>query len=141
VSPRRVVAPRRKRTRKAAAGGAQAALTEPMVDRLMWRAGVGPSEADRPRFKGMSLHRAVDRLLADPRGPAVGAPPRRRDGTPLRPYESTTSRPITTSAIAPITKAPIRVGLACLLMPAPLSARSVAPKPCGPPWRQTPSTL
>ncbi|HSI31590.1 MAG TPA: DUF1800 family protein, partial [Miltoncostaeaceae bacterium] len=72
------------------AGGAQAALTEPMVDRLMWRAGFGPSEADRQRFKGMSLHRAVDRLLADPRGPAVGPPPRRRDGTPLRPYESDT---------------------------------------------------
>ncbi len=90
MSPRRVVPPRKKRTRRAAAGGAQAALTEPMVDRLMWRAGFGPSEADRKRFKGMSLHRAVDRLLADPRGPAGGPPPRRRDGTPLRPYESDT---------------------------------------------------
>ena len=90
MSPRRVVPPRRKRTRRAAAGGAQAALTEPMVNRLMWRAGFGPSEADRQRFKGMSLHRAVDRLLADPRGPASGPPPRRRDGTPLRPYESDT---------------------------------------------------
>ena len=90
MSPRRVVAPRRKRTRKAAAGGAQAALTELMVNRLMWRAGFGPSEADRKRFKGMSLHRAVDRLMSDPQGPPVGAPPRRRDGTPLRPHESDT---------------------------------------------------
>jgi uncharacterized protein (DUF1800 family) len=90
VSPRRAVPPRRKRTRRPAAGGAQAALTEPMVDRLMWRAGFGPSEADRKRFKGMSLHRAVDRLMSDPRGPAAGPPPRRRDGSPLRPHESDT---------------------------------------------------
>jgi uncharacterized protein (DUF1800 family) len=90
VSPRRAVPPRRKRTRRPAAGGAQAALTEPMVDRLMWRAGFGPSEADRKRFKGMGLHRAVDRLMSDPRGPAAGPPPRRRDGSPLRPHESDT---------------------------------------------------
>jgi uncharacterized protein (DUF1800 family) len=88
VSPRRLVPPRRRRTRKPPAGGAQAALTEAMVDRLMWRAGFGPTEADRRRFKGMSLHRAVDRLIADPQGPATGAPARRRDGTPLRPHES-----------------------------------------------------
>jgi uncharacterized protein (DUF1800 family) len=61
-----------------------------MVDRLMWRAGFGPSDADRQRFAGMSLHRAVDRLITDAQGPLSGAPPRRRDGTPLRPYESDT---------------------------------------------------
>ena len=76
MSPRRLVPRRRRRTRKPPAGGAQAALTEAMVDRLMWRAGFGPSEADRRRFKGMSLHRAVDRLIADPQGPATGAPAR-----------------------------------------------------------------
>ncbi len=52
-----------------------------------------------------------------------------------------TSRPITTSAIAPTTKAPIRVGLACLLMSAPLLARSGSPGPGDRPWRQIPSTL
>jgi uncharacterized protein (DUF1800 family) len=83
VSPRRLVPPRRKRTRKVPAGGAQVALTEAMVDRLMWRAGFGPSEADRKRFKGMSLMR-------DPQGPPAGPPPRRRDGSPLRPHESDT---------------------------------------------------
>jgi uncharacterized protein (DUF1800 family) len=90
VSPRALVPPRRKRARKPPAGGAQAALTEPMVDRLMWRAGFGPSAADRQRFKGMSLHRAVDRLISDPQGPPTGLPARRRDGAPLRPYESDT---------------------------------------------------
>jgi len=90
VSPRKLVTPRRRRARKPPAGGAQVALTEPMVDRLMWRAGFGPSDADRRRFKGMSLHRAIDRLISDPQGPASGPPPRRRDGTPLRPHESDT---------------------------------------------------
>ena len=90
MSPRLAVPPRRRRTRKPPGGGAQVALTEAMVDRLMWRAGFGPSEADRQRFKGMSLHRAVDRLLSDPQGPPVGPPPRRRDGAPLLPNESDT---------------------------------------------------
>jgi uncharacterized protein (DUF1800 family) len=90
VSPRRLVPPRRKRTRRVPAGGAQVALTEAMVDRLMWRAGFGPSEADRQRFKGMSLHRAVDSLMRDPQGPPAGPPPRRRDGSPLRAHESDT---------------------------------------------------
>jgi uncharacterized protein (DUF1800 family) len=90
VSPRRLVPPRRRRTRKPVAGGAQAALTEAMVDRLMWRTGFGPSEADRQRFKGMSLHKAVDALIARPQGPLDGPPPKRRDGTPLRPNESDT---------------------------------------------------
>ena len=89
VSPRRVVPPRRKRTRKAAAGGAQAALTEPMVNRLMWRAGFGPSEADRQRFKGMNLHRAVNRLMNNARGRRSVRRPARRDGTPLRPESDT----------------------------------------------------
>lgn len=90
MSPRRAVPPRKKRTRKVVAGGAQAALTEPMVDRLMWRAGFGPSEEDRKRFKGMSLHKAVDALIARPQGPLDGPPPKRRDGTPLLPNESDT---------------------------------------------------
>jgi uncharacterized protein (DUF1800 family) len=90
VSPRRAAPIRKKRTRRPVAGGAQAALTEPMVDRLMWRAGFGPSDQDRARLKGLSLHRAVDRLLADPQGPLTGPPPRRRDGTALQPTESDT---------------------------------------------------
>ena len=82
MSPRKLVTPRRRRARKPPAGGAQVALTELMVDRLMWRAGFGPSDADRKRFAGMSLHRAVDRLIADPQGPAAGPPPGAATGRP-----------------------------------------------------------
>ena len=52
-----------------------------------------------------------------------------------------TSRPATTSAIAPTTKAPIRVGLACLLIAAPPSAHAVPAAPHDLPCPQIPSTL
>jgi uncharacterized protein (DUF1800 family) len=90
VSPRLASPPRRKRLSKPAAGGAQAALTEAMVDRLTWRAGFGPSEASRAALKGLSLHKAVDRLIAAPQGPLSGPEPVRNDGTPLKPLESDT---------------------------------------------------
>jgi uncharacterized protein (DUF1800 family) len=88
VSPRRAAPARRRRLRRPAAGGAQAALTRAMVDRLMWRTGFGPSEADRRRWAGKSLHRVVDGLLAAPQGVPAGAPAMRSDGTPLLPHES-----------------------------------------------------
>jgi uncharacterized protein (DUF1800 family) len=59
-----------------------------MVDRLTWRTGFGPTEADRRSLKGLTLHKAVDRLMARPQGALVGLPAVRSDGTPLRPLES-----------------------------------------------------
>jgi uncharacterized protein (DUF1800 family) len=59
-----------------------------MVDRLMWRTGFGPSEADRKRWTGKTLHAAVDGMLARPQGALAGAPAVRLDGQPLRPHES-----------------------------------------------------
>ena len=90
MSPRLAAPPRRKRLRKPVAGGAQAALTNAMVNRLTWRAGFGPSEASRAALRGLSLHRAVNRLIAAPQGPLTGPEPVRADGTPLRPLESDT---------------------------------------------------
>ena len=87
MSPRLKRPPRRRRLSRPAAGGAQAALTEAMVDRLMWRAGFGPDEAGRAALKGLSLHVAVDRLIAAPQAP-TGPAATRADGTPLKPYES-----------------------------------------------------
>ena len=90
MSPRLAAPPRRKRLSKPAAGGAQAALTEAMVDRLTWRAGFGPSGASRAALKGLTLHKAVDKLIAAPQGPLIGPEPVRSDGTPLKPLESDT---------------------------------------------------
>jgi uncharacterized protein (DUF1800 family) len=61
-----------------------------MVDRLTWRAGFGPTEAARSTLKGLTLHKAVDRLIAAPQGPLTGPEPVRSDGTPLQPLESDT---------------------------------------------------
>jgi uncharacterized protein (DUF1800 family) len=89
VSPRLKRPPRRRRLLRPSPGGAQAALTEAMVDRLMWRTGFGPTDAGRAALKGKTLHTAVDRLIAAPQAPR-GAAATRKDGTPLRPYESDT---------------------------------------------------
>ncbi len=61
-----------------------------MVDRLTWRTGFGPSEAARLAMKGITLHAAVDRLIAAPQAPFAGPEPVRADGTPLKPHESDT---------------------------------------------------
>ena len=75
VSPRLKAAPRRRRLSRPVAGGAQAALTEAMVDRLMWRAGFGPDEAGRAALQGP--HAALARWTSSsprrraPTGPAA----------------------------------------------------------------------
>jgi len=46
----------------------ETAMTEPMVDRLFWRAGFGPTAADRTRWTGKTLGSAVDWLLNTPAG-------------------------------------------------------------------------
>jgi uncharacterized protein (DUF1800 family) len=61
----------------------QTLLTGPMVDRLFWRAGFGPSAADRARWTGKPLQAAVDWLLSTPAG--LAGPPPTRGGNPLDP--------------------------------------------------------
>ncbi len=95
MSPRLAAPPRRRRLKRPAPGGAQAALTEAMVDRLTWRAGFGPSDASRAALKGLTLHRAVDKLIRAPQGPLTGPEPVRSDGTPLQPFESDTDLVLT----------------------------------------------
>ena len=59
-------------------------MSQAMVDRLFWRAGFGPSAADRAAWIGKPLDEAVDSLLNTPQGALVGAEPT-RDGKPLDP--------------------------------------------------------
>ena len=59
-------------------------MSQAMVDRLFWRAGFGPSAADRAAWIGKPLDDAVDSLLNTPQGALVGADPT-RDGKPLDP--------------------------------------------------------
>ena len=55
-------------------------MTQPMVDRLFWRAGFGPSATDRQKWVGKPVTDAVDYMLVDSR-PAVR---RRRPRTQRR---------------------------------------------------------
>ncbi len=73
-----VHAPRRKKKRKK-----QPRLTEAMVDRLFWRAGFGPTSADRARWRGKTVLSLVDWFLSA-RPTLKGAAPT-RDGNPLDP--------------------------------------------------------
>ena len=55
--------------------GVQRALNMAAVDRLMWRVGFGPTEADRKRYQGRSLSDVIDEMLEAPRGRLQGPPP------------------------------------------------------------------
>jgi uncharacterized protein (DUF1800 family) len=59
-------------------------MSQAMVDRLFWRAGFGPSAADRAAWIGKPLEEAVDSLLNTPQRAYAGAEPS-RDGKPLDP--------------------------------------------------------
>ncbi len=61
-------------------------LTEPMVDRLFWRAGFGPSAADRRRWKGKPVLALVDWFLTAP-ARLVGPAPT-KDGMALDPIKN-----------------------------------------------------
>ncbi len=59
-------------------------MSQAMVDRLFWRAGFGPTAADRAAWIGKPLDDAVDALLNTPQGALLGADGT-RDGKPLDP--------------------------------------------------------
>jgi uncharacterized protein (DUF1800 family) len=59
-------------------------MSQAMVDRLFWRAGFGPSAADRATWIGQPLDDAVDWLLNTPQGALAGPEPS-VDGKPLDP--------------------------------------------------------
>ena len=64
-------------------------MTLPMVDRLFWRAGFGPTAADRTRWVGRPVTEAVDWLLTTP-GTPYGGTPATNDGVALDPYGNDT---------------------------------------------------
>ena len=64
--------------------GSPTAMSQAMVDRLFWRAGFGPTAADRTTWTGKPVEDAVDALLNTPQGALVGAEPT-RDAKPLDP--------------------------------------------------------
>ena len=81
------VKPRRHRLHVPPGGafsGSTTSMSQAMVDRLFWRAGFGPSAADRTAWVGKPLDDAVDSLLNTPQGALVGPDPS-RDGKPLDP--------------------------------------------------------
>jgi hypothetical protein len=60
-------------------------MTQPMVDRLFWRAGFGPSAGDRQKWVAKPVTDAVDYLLSTPGTPFLGANGT-NDGKPLDPF-------------------------------------------------------
>jgi uncharacterized protein (DUF1800 family) len=69
--------------------GSVTSLSQAMVDRLLWRAGFGPTAQDRATWTGRSLTDAVDHLLSTPQGAPLGAAPL-RDGKALDPTNDDT---------------------------------------------------
>jgi hypothetical protein len=61
------------------------AMTQPMVDRLFWRAGFGPTPADRQRWVGKPVADAVTWLTSTPGAPLAGAAPT-NGGSALDPF-------------------------------------------------------
>ena len=72
-----------------AGGGPARKMNERMVDRMFWRAGFGPTEADRKRWTGKSASSLVEFMLSTPQR-LVGTAATRSDGTPLQPHASDT---------------------------------------------------
>jgi len=85
---------RRRRLRLPAAGGAQRRMTEAMVDRMYWRAGFGPTDADRRAWTGKSVGSLVNWMLSTPQQ-LEGTPAVRADGSPLQPHASDTDLVLT----------------------------------------------
>ncbi|MCW2966812.1 MAG: hypothetical protein JWM71_584, partial [Solirubrobacteraceae bacterium] len=61
-------------------------LTTAMVDRLFWRAGFGPSAADRQTWTGQTVSDLVDHFLETPQQlSATSTPPTTQSGQPIDP--------------------------------------------------------
>ena len=64
-------------------------LTRAMVDRLFWRAGFGPSDADRTAWTGKTVGELVDHFLGTPQQlTATSTPPKTQAGGPIDPLAS-----------------------------------------------------
>ncbi len=74
---------RNKRQRRPPLNWADKKMTPAMVDRLFWRAGFGPRQADRDAWTGKRVGVAVNWLLTTPPS-LVGSPPNKA-GAPLAP--------------------------------------------------------
>lgn len=79
---------RRRRLRKIPLTYADKRMTTGMVDRLFWRAGFGPTAADRARWTGKRVASAVDWMLKT--DPTLIGPPPNNNGVPLAPTASDT---------------------------------------------------
>ncbi|MCB0873628.1 MAG: DUF1800 family protein [Actinobacteria bacterium] len=88
MSPR-LLTRRVHRVVRPAGGGPARKMNERMVDRMFWRAGFGPTEADRKRWTGKSASSLVEFMLSTPQR-LVGTAATRSDGTPLQPHASDT---------------------------------------------------
>jgi uncharacterized protein (DUF1800 family) len=63
-------------------------LTEAMVNRMFWRAGFGPTAADRLQWTGESSSALVEHFLTAPYGLTPTATPPTDDGNPIDPLAS-----------------------------------------------------
>jgi uncharacterized protein (DUF1800 family) len=63
-------------------------LTQPMVDRLFWRAGFGPTDADRHEWTGQPASALIEHFLSTPYALASTATPPTNQGSPIDPLAS-----------------------------------------------------
>jgi uncharacterized protein (DUF1800 family) len=63
-------------------------LTQAMVDRLFWRAGFGPSDAERAQWTGQPVSALVDFLVSAPNVLAPSTTPPTYYGNPIDPLDS-----------------------------------------------------
>jgi len=63
-------------------------LTQAMVDRLFWRAGFGPSDAERSQWTGQPVSDLVEFLVSAPNTLAPSATPPTYYGNPIDPLDS-----------------------------------------------------
>lgn len=63
-------------------------LTQPMVDRLFWRAGFGPTDSDRQQWTGQPASALIEHFLSTPYSLASTSTPPRYLGNPIDPLAS-----------------------------------------------------
>jgi uncharacterized protein (DUF1800 family) len=64
------------------------ALTQPMVDRLFWRAGFGPTAADRTQWTGQPASALIEHFMTTPYALAPTTTPPTNAGNPIDPLAS-----------------------------------------------------